>query len=131
MARGDILCLFGGLGSGKTVLTKGIAQGLGIDKDKIISPTFVLIRQQRAKSNVSFYHFDLYRLSDCREVEALGHQEYFYGDGITVIEWPERLNYLMPKEYLLVKLTLRAANKRSIEFKARGSRYKKILGKLK
>ena len=130
LAKGDIVCLFGNLGSGKTVLTKGIAGGLGINKNKIISPTFVLIRQQRTKADISFYHFDLYRLGDCHEIEALGHEEYFYGDGITVIEWPDRLSYLMPKEYLMVKLTLKSRKKRLIELAAVGNRYKKIIERL-
>lgn len=115
LKEGDIVCLFGELGSGKTVLAKGIASGLGINKDKIISPTFVLMRQYAGRGNMPFYHFDFYRLKAYNDILVLGYEEYFYGRGITVIEWPERLEYLMPQEYLKIELSFRDKNSRSIE----------------
>jgi tRNA threonylcarbamoyladenosine biosynthesis protein TsaE len=126
---GDILCLFGQLGSGKTVLVKGIASGLGVDKDKIISPTFVLIRQYAGK-RLPLYHFDLYRLSSPGEISVLGYEEYFYAEGVTAIEWPERLKYLLPKECLKIKLSVRGERERSLEFKAAGKRYCELLEKI-
>jgi len=127
--EGDIICLFGQLGSGKTVLTKGIAQGLGIKKDKIISPTFVLIRQYRAK--LPFFHLDLYRLKESKDILALGYEEYLYNNGITVIEWADRLRYLLPEEYLKIELFIKAASQRLIKFSPIGRHYKGLLRSLK
>ncbi len=128
---GDIVCLCGDLGSGKTVFTKGIAQGLGIDKDKIISPTFVLIRSNQAKNKLILNHFDLYRLKNSGDILALGLEEYFYADGINVIEWAERLGKLAPKEYLKVALSIKGDKIRLLEFKAAGKRYSQLLGRWK
>jgi len=120
---GDIICLFGQLGSGKTVLTKGIAQGLRIKKEKIISPTFVLIREYKAK--FPFYHLDLYRLKEPRDILNLGYEEYLYNEGITVIEWADRLKYLK------IELFIKTDKQRLIEFSAFGKRYEELLGSLK
>jgi tRNA threonylcarbamoyladenosine biosynthesis protein TsaE len=122
----DILCLSGGLGSGKTVLTKGIASGLGIGAFNVTSSSFILIREH-LKGRIPFFHFDLYRLKAASDITALGYEEYFYGDGVSVIEWPERLGALMPKEYLLVELAYQSGSKRSLKFKASGPRYKELL----
>lgn len=127
LTAGDIICLDGELGAGKTVLTRGIARGLGIDTGEIISPTFVLIREHRTKSRIPFYHFDLYRLTCGSDILCLGYEEYFDGKGITVIEWPDRLEGLMPKEYLKIKMSVIEEKKRRIEFVAQGIRYKKLL----
>jgi tRNA threonylcarbamoyladenosine biosynthesis protein TsaE len=131
LRKGDILCLFGELGSGKTVLIKGIAQGLGITKNEIISPTFVLMRQVQTKDNVPFFHFDFYRLKGCADILSLGYEEYFYNDGISVIEWADRLKHLLPQEYLRIKLGVVAAKKRSIEFVPFGRRYEKLIENLR
>jgi len=130
LKKGDIICLFGNLGAGKTVLAKGIAMGLGIDKDKIISPTFVLIREQTGKNNICFYHFDFYRLNSPSDISILGYEEYFYGEGITVIEWPDRLKYLLPKEFLKIDLKVKERNKRSILISGKGLRYKSLAEKI-
>jgi len=127
---GDIICLFGQLGSGKTVLTKGIASGLGINQRKIISPTFVLIRQYLAKENIPFYHLDLYRMEDPRQIINLGYEEYFYSDGISVIEWADRLKYLLPENYLKIELGFKSDTQRSISLEARGKHFQKLLGEL-
>lgn len=131
LQKGDIVCLFGQLGAGKTVLAKGIAAGLGIDKNKVVSPTFVLVRQQTARHNLAFYHFDFYRINSPEDILALGYEEYFFGDGVTVIEWPARLSYLLPKEYLKVKLSLLSDSQRKLELIAFGRRYKSLLQKIK
>ncbi len=131
LQKGDIVCLFGQLGAGKTVLTKGIASGLGIDKDKIISPTFVLVKQQTTRHNLSFYHFDFYRINSPEDIFALGYEEYFYGNGISVIEWPARLSYLLPTEFLKVELSLISDSRREFRFSAFGRRYKDLLKKIK
>lgn len=125
---GDIICLLGDLGSGKTVLTKGIASGLGIKVEEVISPTFVIIREYQGK--LPLYHFDLYRIEDCKDILSLGYDEYFFDAGVTVVEWAERLNPLMPKDYLEVKLMHRPKNERLLKFSAKGRRYENLLEKL-
>ena len=105
LEKGDIVCLFGQLGSGKTVLTQGIAAGLGVKRNKVISPSFVLLCQY-SESRLPFYHFDLYRLKTARDIFALGYEEYFYSDGIAVIEWADRLRYILPREFLKIRLLI-------------------------
>lgn len=126
---GDILCFYGQLGSGKTVLTKGVAKGLGIDINKVISPTFVLIREH-TNGKLPLYHFDLYRLEDSRGILELGYEEYFYGDGVSVIEWADRLKSLTPKEFLRVDLSIIKDSQREIKLSAIGSRYEELLGEI-
>lgn len=125
---GEIILLSGSLGAGKTVLAKGIAQGLGINKDNVISPTFVLLRAHKGRRLLQ--HFDLYRLKSIEDIFALGYEEYFYSEAVTVIEWPERLKFLLPGEFLKIKLFIEAKNKRLLKFIARGVRYKELLSKI-
>ena len=126
LRAGDIICLQGELGTGKTVLTKGIAEGLGVNKNKVTSSSFVLIRQH-LEGRVPLYHFDLYRLRAGQDIAALGYEEYFYGQGISIIEWADRLNTLMPKECLMVKLSYGRKNNRILKFSAVGLYYIKLL----
>jgi len=128
LAKGDIVCLFGSLGAGKTVLVKGIAEGLGIKKREIISPTFVLLQEHRGR--VPFYHFDLYRLTNPKDILDLGYEDYLYDDAVTVIEWADRLKYLLPKECLSVELVIKGAVLRLLRISAAGSRYKQLLSLL-
>ncbi len=125
----DVICLAGELGSGKTVLAKGIARGLGIKTDEIVSPTFVLLRQY-PDARLPFYHFDLYRLKSPEDILGLGYEEYLYGDGVTVIEWPDRLKYLLPEGYLNIELVISAKNSRRLKFRASGRRYLELLRKI-
>ena len=102
---GDIIILSGSLGAGKTTITQSIGAGLGVPPNcYITSPTFSLMHEYQG--NLPLYHMDLYRLSSEEEIEDLGFLEYLYGDGLTVIEWPDRLGSLMPEEYLEIKLEL-------------------------
>ena len=128
LRAGDIILLSGSLGAGKTVLAKGIAQGLGINKNDVLSPTFVLLRVYQGKYLLQ--HFDFYRIKSPEDILALGLQEYLYSDAITVIEWPERLKFLLPKEFLKIKLSIKAKNQRYFKFMAKGARYKKLLEKI-
>jgi tRNA threonylcarbamoyladenosine biosynthesis protein TsaE len=125
----DVICLSGELGSGKTVLAKGIAWGLGIKKDEILSPTFVLLRQY-PNAALPFYHFDLYRLKSPEDILGLGYEEYLYSDGVTAIEWPDRLKYLLPQGYLNIELVIDAEKERSLKFKASGRRHLDLLRKI-
>lgn len=122
---GDIILLSGPLGAGKTVLAKGIAGGLGIDKDEVLSPTFVLLRIYQGKYLLQ--HFDFYRIKTVEDIFALGYHEYLYSDGVTLIEWPQRLKYLLPKECLMIQLTAKGKNRRDLKFTAKGLRYVKLL----
>lgn len=130
LEKGDIVCLFGNLGSGKTVLAKGIAEGLGVKRDKVISPTFIILREHH-KGRIPFYHFDFYRLQSPGDILALGYDEYFYGGGVTVIEWADRLKWLLPKELLKIELTPLGASGRLIKLSASGKRYERLIKHLK
>jgi len=125
---GEIILLSGSLGAGKTVLAKGIAQGLGIDKDNVVSPTFVLLRVYKGKHFLN--HFDFYRIKKPEEIMGLGYEEYFYSDAVTVIEWPERLKFLLPKEFLKIKLSNKSSKSRMLEFVGRGPAYRQLLKRI-
>ncbi len=125
---GDIILLSGPLGAGKTVLAKGIASGLGINKNDVVSPTFVLLRLYQGKYLLQ--HFDFYRIKGLQDVLGLGIQEYLFSDAVTLVEWPERLKFLLPKEYLMIKLIPKGENQRCLKFTACGQRYAKLLRKI-
>lgn len=125
---GHILCLFGELGSGKTTFTKGIAQGLKINHKKVNSPTFILMNAYEGK--LPLYHFDLYRMDDASEIANIGYEEFFYGDGIAVVEWAEKLGDLIPKEYLGIEFSHKRENDRLITFRPRGKRYIELMTRI-
>lgn len=100
---GDVIALYGDLGAGKTTLTRGIAAGLELDAD-IHSPTFTLIHEHAGL--IPLYHVDLYRLSGDDEVEFLGLEEYMYGDGVTIIEWADRMDDSLPLQRLDITLKM-------------------------
>lgn len=91
---GDILCLHGDLGAGKTHLVKGISRGFGIPEHLVNSPTFTLIHEYTG--TIPVYHFDLYRVKDASELRDIGVQDYLYGDGVCVVEWPEIMENDLP-----------------------------------
>jgi len=128
LKKGDIVCLFGDLGSGKTTFTKGIARGLKINANKVNSPTFVLMNAYQGKHPL--FHFDFYRLNTPAEITAIGYEDFFYDNGITVIEWPQRLGRLLPKDYLRVKFASKGEEKRFIHVSVRGKRSSEILARL-
>lgn len=102
---GDVICLSGDLGAGKTALTQEIARGLHVPEScYVTSPTFSIL--QEYPGDIPLYHMDFYRLSDEGEVEDLGFDEYFYGAGLTVIEWSERAGDLIPDSRLLLTITI-------------------------
>ncbi len=121
---GDIITLAGTLGAGKTALTQFIGRGLGIDpRIYITSPTFSLLHEYQGR--IPLYHMDLYRLGSEEEIESLGFPEYFYGHGLTVIEWSERLGSLMPAERLHVELVISGENSRTAHLSAHGELWQK------
>lgn len=112
LEKGDIVCLYGELGSGKTTFVQGLAGGLGI-KEKIISPTFIIIRSYPSKN---FYHVDLYRIEN-REIQGLGLEEILNDSSdIVVIEWAEKLGNLMPARRIDVKFSYEKEDIRKITF---------------
>lgn len=114
LKRGDVVALVGPLGSGKTCLAQGICAGLGIE-DPVTSPSFVIINQYPGEFWV--YHFDLYRLRSTREFEDLGYEEFFYGNGICIVEWAEKIQELLPKKRIDVVLKIVSLSKRKIVVK--------------
>ena len=128
LVKGDIICLCGQLGSGKTVLAKGISSGLGVNKDEVISPTFVLMRCYDVR--IPVYHFDLYRLSRPDDIINIGYEEFLFADGISIIEWADRLMHLLPPEFLKIELRVSGEKQRSLKFAARGKRHKELLEKI-
>ncbi len=117
LKRGDLVALVGELGSGKTILTKGIARGLGVRRAHYVnSPTFVIIKEYKGK--MPLYHFDLYRLDKSTPLDLESYDEYFYGDGVTVIEWANKIREALPRRHIEVKLSVMGENKRKIEIKS-------------
>jgi len=134
---GDILCLSGELGAGKTKFAQGIAAGLGVS-EPVISPTFVLIREYAGR--LPFYHMDAYRLSGPNDLVDLGYEEYFYGDGVTLLEWADRMKDILPGGRLDIKIDKcfndnesekpADENRRVLIFEPHGERYHRLVGEL-
>ena len=125
---GNVFLLEGTLGSGKTCLVQGIARGLGIS-EYVMSPTFVLVRE--LKGRLPLYHIDLYRLDNLAEIIDLGLDDYFYGQGLSVVEWADKATRLLPPEHLLIKIEYNGETGRRFYLKAAGKRYREITQKLK
>ncbi|HON42515.1 MAG TPA: tRNA (adenosine(37)-N6)-threonylcarbamoyltransferase complex ATPase subunit type 1 TsaE [Bacillota bacterium] len=126
---GDVLCLAGGLGAGKTCLARGIAIGLGADEARVSSPTFVLAQEYRGR--IPMYHLDLYRLTSAEEVEEAGLDEYVGGDGVAVIEWPDVYSPLLNMDRLTVEIRTTATFERELVLTPQGDRYRSILEEMR
>jgi tRNA threonylcarbamoyladenosine biosynthesis protein TsaE len=101
---GEVLCLYGELGAGKTVLAKGLGQGLGV-QEEITSPTFTLIQEYNIQSTgLQFIHMDLYRLRFAEEAEVIGVSDYFRDDCICLLEWPEIIRDILPDDRLEIRI---------------------------
>lgn len=101
-AAGQIYTLDGDLGVGKTVFTQGVAKGLGIG-EPVNSPTFTIV-QIYEEGRLPFYHFDVYRIAEVEEMEEIGYEDYFYGSGICLIEWAERIQEILPEQYYKITI---------------------------
>ena len=99
---GDVYTLLGDLGVGKTVLTQGIADGLGI-KEAICSPTFTIV-QVYEEGRMPFYHFDVYRIGDIEEMEEIGYEDCFYGEGVCLIEWADLIQEILPPDVIAIEI---------------------------
>ncbi len=99
-APGMIYCLEGDLGTGKTVFTQGFARGLGVE-GPVNSPTFTIL-QQYEDGRLPLYHFDVYRIGDVEEMEEIGYEDCFYGQGVCLVEWPSLVREILPEEALWI-----------------------------
>ncbi|SKB87796.1 tRNA threonylcarbamoyladenosine biosynthesis protein TsaE [Lachnospiraceae bacterium] len=99
---GDVIALLGDLGVGKTVFTKGFAEGLEID-ETINSPTFTIL-QSYDSGRIPLYHFDVYRIGDVEEMDEIGYEDCFYGDGVSLVEWAGRITDILPQDIVAVRI---------------------------
>ncbi len=128
-SAGDFIALRGELGSGKTHFAQGVAAGLGVaPSTHVTSPTYTLMNSYAGR--LPLYHFDLYRLAGDQDVAELGFEEYFYGIGVCVVEWAERLQHFLPEERMTVIFSYLDENVRSITIEPHGVRYEELLKNL-
>jgi len=120
---GDIVCIDGDLGSGKTHLTKGIALGLDID-EHITSPTFNIVNEYEGR--IKLYHFDVYRVNDPDEIAAIGFDEYIFSDAVSVIEWSDYIKELIPEDHIQINIANESETRRNINIQFFGKRYENI-----
>lgn len=99
---GEIFCLLGDLGVGKTVFTQGFAKGLGIE-EPICSPTFTIVQEYK-EGRIPFYHFDVYRICDVDEMEEIGYEDYFYGEGVCFVEWANIIEEILPPKRKVITI---------------------------
>jgi tRNA threonylcarbamoyladenosine biosynthesis protein TsaE len=125
LQAGDVICLQGDLGAGKTTFVQGIAQGWG-SVDSVSSPTFILVNMYRRADRSQLFHMDAYRLESTPEAEELD-LDSMLAQGALLIEWPERMNGLIPNERLWVNLEHIDEEEREMKFKATGKRYDELL----
>jgi tRNA threonylcarbamoyladenosine biosynthesis protein TsaE len=128
--KADVFLLVGELGTGKTCLVQGIARGLGV-KEYAFSPSFVILREYHGR--LPLYHIDFYRLDHIEEIADLGLEEYFYSDGVCVVEWAEKGLQVVPQDNLLITIKYIPASQtgRSIHLKPQGERYYELIEQLK
>lgn len=128
LGPGDILCVYGDLGAGKTVLAQGVARGLGVI-EKVTSPTFILIQEYQGR--LPFFHFDAYRLEGAEDFALLGYEEYFFDRGVVFVEWADRVWTVLPDERLDIYLERDGENGRKFRFEPLGVRYRTLVQELK
>jgi tRNA threonylcarbamoyladenosine biosynthesis protein TsaE len=121
LQSGDVLALEGDLGAGKTAFTKGLAKGLGVTRT-VNSPTFTIIKEYHGR--LPLYHMDVYRVS--AEEEDLGFQEYFDGEGVTVVEWAHLIKEQLPEELLTIRIFRKGDTERRFVLEAAGERYTEL-----
>jgi len=131
---GELILLDGQLGTGKTIFTQGLALGMGITEN-INSPTFTLLKEYAGQPHPgasplkgpALYHCDLYRLDNPEEIIDLGFEDYFFSDGVSVVEWAEKAGSLWPSEHLNIRMKMMTETKRGLLFIANGERYCELL----
>ncbi|MCD8013443.1 MAG: tRNA (adenosine(37)-N6)-threonylcarbamoyltransferase complex ATPase subunit type 1 TsaE [Lachnospiraceae bacterium] len=110
---GQVYALEGDLGVGKTVLTKGLAAGLGV-KEAVCSPTFTIV-QIYEEGRLPLYHFDVYRIGDIEEMEEIGYEDYFYGEGVCLVEWANLITELLPPQ--TIRIRIEKVSERGFDFR--------------
>ena len=128
LSPGTVIALDGTLGAGKTRLVRAIALGLDVDKAAIASPTFVLLHEYEGRMPV--YHFDAYRLTGAVEFDQLGAEEYLASEGITLIEWAEKIVTSLPEERINIRIEVAGDSARRFSFSSNGTLPDEILAKL-
>jgi tRNA threonylcarbamoyladenosine biosynthesis protein TsaE len=124
LGAGDIISLTGDLGAGKTCFTQGLASGLGISLF-ITSPTFNILKEYQAK--LPLYHFDAYRIESINDFFEIGYEEYFFNQGVSVVEWGDKINSLLPEEYLEIEFNRIDDATRQLIVIPHGLRWEKIV----
>jgi tRNA threonylcarbamoyladenosine biosynthesis protein TsaE len=125
LRSGDVICLQGDLGAGKTTFVQGVAQGWG-SLDAVSSPTFILVNEYRRSDKCRLFHLDAYRIDSTAEAELLD-LDSMLADGALLIEWPERMDGLIPDERLWIKFEHAADEERALTFKSNGKRHDELL----
>ncbi len=129
LTAGNVIALVGELGSGKTTFVKGMVKGLGIKDGRAVkSPTFSLVHKYEGR--IPIYHFDAYRLEDAQEMLNIGSDEMIYGNGVSIIEWADKVLECLPEEYLRITLTTISKDERRIELQGFGDCYDKIINNM-
>ena len=99
---GQVLCLYGDLGVGKTVFTQGLAKGLGVE-EAVSSTTFTIVKEYE-EGRLPFYHFDVYRIGDIEEMDEIGYEDYIYGNGVCLIEWADLIQEILPDHFTRIEI---------------------------
>ena len=128
LEKGTVLCLDGDLGVGKTAITQFIAKEFGV-KEYITSPTFNIIKEYEGR--LPFYHMDVYRIESEDDMYDLGYDEYIYSEGVTVIEWSEKIEGILPENRININITRIDDNRRTMIIEGKGTVYEKITEELK
>ena len=130
LRSGDVICLEGELGAGKTRFAQGLGAGLGVS-NHIVSPTFTLIREyDTGQPSIKLYHIDLYRIQGADDALAFGIEDYIYGDGICVIEWADRIQDILPTDRLWITFHYTGETQRCLQMGATSSHYERVLASL-
>ena len=127
VGSGDVICMVGELGAGKTTFIQAFAVGLGVE-DYVTSPTFVLINEYDGR--IPLYHFDVYRINHVNEMGDLGYEEYFYGDGVCAIEWADLIEDILPDNYLWIEIKITGTESRQVCFMGTDDYYSEIIEEL-
>lgn len=127
LQKGDVICLIGDMGAGKTVFTTGLGKGWGAILP-ITSPTFNLVHQHRRRTDRTIlYHLDCYRLRGVQDSDSIGLDDMLDGRGVMVLEWAERIESVLPPEYLWIEIRVREEMRRTLLLEAVGARYQTLL----